>query len=268
MNTEKSATFGSSLRQWRKSRGLSQLELALTADSSARHLSFLENGRALPSRAMVLRLAEALDVPLRERNALLAAAGFASMFRETPLDSGAMREVQRALRLMLNKQEPYPALVIDRAWGIVETNAACARLMALLGVAGADGPLNLLRLMMHPNGMRQWVEDWEAGARMLLLQLRRELAAAGNDATLGSLLEEVLGYPDVAALQEIAPDARAMPVLPLTIARDSLRLSWFTTVTTFGTPQDITMQELRIEMFYPADEATDRFSRELAANVH
>jgi hypothetical protein len=116
--------------------------------------------------------------------------------------------------------------------------------------------------------MRQWVEDWEAGARMLLLQLRRELAAAGNDATLGSLLEEVLGYPDVAALQEIAPDARAMPVLPLTIARDSLRLSWFTTVTTFGTPQDITMQELRIEMFYPADEATDRFSRELAANVH
>ena len=268
MDTSNDTTFGNSLRQWRKSRGLSQLELALTADSSARHLSFLENGRAQPSRAMVLRLAEALDVPLRERNSLLAAAGYASMFRETNLEAGPMREVQRALQLMLDKQEPYPAMVIDRGWQIVQANTACARLFSLLGLDPAAGPINLLRLVLHPDGMRQWVEDWEVGARMLLLQLRRELAAAGNDARLGSLLEEVLGYPGVAALQDLAPDARTIPLLPLTIVRDSVRLSWFTTITTFGTPQDITLQELRIEMFYPADEATDRFARDLAENMH
>lgn len=268
MNSDSAISFGLALRQWRKSRGMSQLDLALSAQSSARHLSFLENGRAQPSRSMVLRLAEALDVPLRERNALLTSAGFAEMFRETPLDAGAMREVRRALALMLEKQEPYPALVIDRGWQVIMTNAACARLMSLLDLEPGGTPLNLLRLMLHPSGLRHWIEDWEAGARMLLLQVRREYAANGGDALLGALLEEVLAYPDVAALENDAPDARALPVLPLTMARDGLRLSWFTTVTTFGTPQDITLQELRVEMFYPADEATVRFARELAGIAH
>jgi transcriptional regulator with XRE-family HTH domain len=267
MNTSVARSFGAALREWRRSRGMSQLDLALSAQSSARHLSFLENDRASPSRAMVLRLAEALDVPLRERNALLASAGFAAMFRETPLEAVAMREVRRALSLMLDQQEPYPALVIDRGWQVLMTNTACTRLMSLLDLAAGGQPLNLLRLMMHPAGLRSAIEDWEAGARMLLLQVRRELAA-GNDAVLASLLEEVLGYPDVAALEDRTPDARAMPVLPLTLSRDGLRLSWFTTITTFGTPQDVTMQELRVEMFYPADEATDRFARDLAGSAH
>ena len=260
-------SFGTALRQWRKSRGMSQLDLALSAHSSARHLSFLENNRAQPSRAMVLRLAEALDIPLRERNALLAAAGFAAMFTETPLDASAMREVRRALSLMLDKQEPYPALVIDRGFRVVMTNSACARLMALLDLAPGGEPLNLLRLMMHPAGLRSAVEDWEAGARMLLLQVRRELAAA-HDAVLANLLDEILTWPDVADLETKSPDARAMPVLPLVITRGGLRLSWFTTITTFGTPQDVTMQELRVVMFYPADEATDRFTHDLATRSH
>lgn len=267
MNTSPSASFGTTLRRWRRSRGMSQLDLALTAQTSSRHLSFLENDRASPSRTMVLRLAEALDVPLRERNALLTSAGFAAMFRETPLDAAAMREVRRALSLMLDKQEPYPALVIDRGWQVVMTNTACARLMSLLDLGPGGQPLNLLRLMMHPAGLRSAIEDWEAGARMLLLQVRRELGAA-NDPVLASLLEEVLAYPGVASLEDQAPDSRAMPVLPLILSQSGLRLSWFTTITTFGTPQDITLQELRVEMFYPADEATDRFARDLAGSAH
>lgn len=267
MTTALAPSFGAALREWRKIRGLSQLDLALSAQSSARHLSFLENDRARPSRAMVLRLAEALDVPLRERNALLASAGFAAMFRETPLEAAGMREVRRALSLMLDKQEPYPALVIDRGWRVIMTNTACARLMSLLDLEAGGQPLNLLRLMMHPAGLRSVIEDWEAGARMLLLQVRREVAA-GHDALLASLLEEVLDYPDVAALEDRAPDARAMPVLPLILSRNGLRLSWFTTISTFGTPQDVTMQELRVEMFYPADESTDRFARDLAGSAH
>jgi hypothetical protein len=139
--------------------------------------------------------------------------------------------------------------------------------MSLLDLAAGGQPLNLLRLMLHPDGMRSVVEDWEAGARLLLLQVRRELAA-GNDAVLADLLEEVLAYPGVAALEDRTPDARAMPVLPLVLTRSGLRLSWFTTITTFGTPQDVTMQELRVEMFYPADEATDRFARDLAGSAH
>ena len=267
MTTALAPSFGAALREWRKIRGLSQLDLALSAQSSARHLSFLENDRARPSRAMVLRLAEALDVPLRERNALLASAGFAAMFRETPLEAAGMREVRRALSLMLDKQEPYPALVIDRGWRVIMTNTACARLMSLLDLEAGGQPLNLLRLMMHPAGLRSVIQDWEAGARMLLLQVRREVAA-GHDALLASLLEEVLDYPDVAALEDRAPDARAMPVLPLILSRNGLRLSWFTTISTFGTPQDVTMQELRVEMFYPADESTDRFARDLAGSAH
>jgi transcriptional regulator with XRE-family HTH domain len=267
MTTPLAPSFGAALREWRKIRGMSQLDLALSAQSSARHLSFLENDRARPSRSMVLRLAEALDVPLRELNALLASAGFAAMFRETPIEAAGMREVRRALSLMLDKQEPYPALVIDRGWRVIMINSACARLMSLLDLEAGGQPLNLLRLMMHPAGLRSAIEDWEAGARMLLLQVRREVAA-GNDALLASLLEEVLDYPDVAALEDRAPDARAMPVLPLTLSRDGLRLSWFTTIATFGTPQDVTMQELRVEMFYPADESTDRFARDLAGSAH
>ena len=267
MATPPAPSFGAALREWRRARGMSQLDLALSARSSARHLSFLENDRSRPSRAMVLRLAEALDVPLRERNALLAAAGFAAMFRETPLEAAEMGEIRRALSLMLDKQEPYPALVIDRGWRVVMINTACTRLMSLLDLEAGGQPLNLLRLMLHPAGLRTAIEDWEPGARMLLLQARRELAA-GNDAVLASLLEEVQGYPGVAALEERAPDARATPVLPLTLSRGGLRLSWFTTIATFGTPQDVTMQELRVEMFYPADESTDRFARDLAGSTH
>jgi transcriptional regulator with XRE-family HTH domain len=267
--------FGRALRRWRALRGMSQLDLALEADSSARHLSFIETGRAQPSRAMVLRLAETLDLPLRERNLLLTAAGYAPAFRETPLDAAAMAGVRRALDLMLAKHEPYPALVMDRRFDLVAVNQAAGRLVALMG-GGADGggaasgdesrPPNLLRLMLAPGGLRRHVVDWPAAARYLVARARRELTGAGADEGMLALFEEVLGYPDVpagAALAEPGGEAPP-PVLSVAFERDGLRLAWFSTITTFGTPQDVTLEELHIEHLFPADDATDALAHRLA----
>ena len=263
--------FGRALRRWRALRGMSQLDLALEADSSARHLSFIETGRAQPSRAMVLRLAEALDLPLRERNLLLTAAGYAPAFRETPLDAAAMAGVRRAVDLMLAKHEPYPALVMDRRFDLVAVNRAAARLVALMGGADSGGaspdrPPNLLRLMLAPGGLRRHVVDWPAAARYLVARARRELTGAGADEAMLALCEEVLGYPDIpagAALAEPGGEAPP-PVLAVAFERDGLRLAWFSTITTFGTPQDVTLEELHIEHLFPADDATEALAHRLA----
>jgi transcriptional regulator with XRE-family HTH domain len=259
--------FGRVLRQWRARRRLSQLDLALSADISSRHLSFIETGRAQPSREMVLRLARVLDVPLRDRNDLLTVAGYAPIYRETRLDAPALSRARRALDHILRQQEPYPAIVLDRHWNVLMANDATARLVARFVEPGADlGPANAMRLIFHPRGFRPHIVNWEATAAALIQWLHRDVLSGFADAETRALLEEVLAYPGVPRdWRTLDLDASTAPFLAIDFRRDDLELRYFTTLTSLGTPHDITLQELRIESFFPADEATEEAARRLAA---
>ncbi len=252
--------FGQLLRRWRQSRGISQLGLALDAGLSARHLSFIETGRARPSRDMVLRLGEALDLSLRDRNELLIGAGFAAVFPASSLHSVPLAQARKALTFMLTQQEPYPAIVVNRAWDMLMANKAAERLLGMLGLpvqnSGGEPP-NLLRALLHPAVLRRYVVNWETVALSMISSMRRELNAY-PDAAIGRLLAEVMEYPGVPREWPAESDDAAIPpLLPLTLEKDGLRLTWFTIITTFGTPQDITLQDLRVECFFPADDATE-----------
>lgn len=263
--------FARLLKSWRELRKSSQLDLALISRISQRHLSFLESGRARPSREMVLQLSEALEVPLRERNTLLNAAGFAAMYRETELESAAMAPVRDALKLMLDNLEPNPATVVDREWNVLMRNEAAFRVFSLAGdletlwrrVCG-DGPRNILKLTFHAEGFRPFIANFAEAAPVLLNRTRREAAACGSDKLL-QLIDEILAYPGIPAAWR-APDWQAPPppVLPLELASGDLRLKLFSMVTTFGTPQDITTDELRVETFFPADAASKALLQQLA----
>ena len=259
---------GPLLRQWRERRRLSQLDLALEAEISARHLSFVETGRAHPSREMVLLLARVLDVPPRARNELLTAAGFAPMYRERPLDAPELSQVRRALDSMLRQQEPYPALVLDRHWNILMTNEAAGRILGLFldpAATAALGVPNAMRLTYHPDGLRPYIANWEATAAALIQWLHRDLIRGGGDET-RLLLEELLSYPDVPRQwRSLDLDASTVPFLAIELRRDALDLKFFTTLASLGTPYDITLHELRIECFFPADAATEEAARRLAA---
>lgn len=261
------APFGALLRTWRQRRRLSQLHLALDAEVSQRHLSFVESGRAAPSREMVLRLAERLDVPLRGRNALLLAAGYAPLYAERPLDDPAMRAARTAVEAILRAHVPHPALAVDRHWHLVAANAAVAPLLA--GVADPAllaPPVNVLRLSLHPRGLAPRIAnlpDWRAH---LLERLRRQVEA-GADPVLLALLAELsaLGAPPRGG-----PAAPAHPshppggiVVPLELDTERGRLSLLSTTTVFGTPVEVTLSELAVEAFYPADDATAERLRRL-----
>ena len=261
MASPASSAFGSALRSWRQRGGRTQMELALQSNTSARHLSFLESGRAQPSRAMILRLAAALDVPLRDRNRLLLAAGFAPVFGERPLADDQLEHARKALNLILEKHDPYPALVVNRRWDILMANKGAQMLLGWLapaGVANHDSPLNAFRLLLDPAALRPYVQNWAECMPSLVLRMRRELGDLGQAEGADKLLKELLAFPGV---QEAAVEsdlvAKLAPLLPVTYVKDGLRLSWFTTVTTFGTPQDATLQDLRIEGFFPADATTE-----------
>jgi transcriptional regulator with XRE-family HTH domain len=246
---------------------MSQLDLALEAGVSSRHLSFVETGRAQPSREMVLLLTHVLDVPLRDRNALLTAAGYAPLYRETGLDVPAMAQVRRALDFILRQQEPYPALVLDRHWNVLKVNEGSARVQAyfLDPIAVAElGPPNAMRLMFHPQAFRPYIVNWETTAASLIQWLHRDTVNGFADAETRGLLEELLSYPDVPRhWRTLDLDAPTAPFLPIQFRKANLDLRFFTTLTSLGTPQDITLQELRIESFFPADEATEEGMRRL-----
>jgi transcriptional regulator with XRE-family HTH domain len=254
---EAPAQLGTLLRHWRAARRISQLDLALEADVSSRHLSFVETGRAQASREMVLRLAEALQVPLRERNALLLAAGYAPLYRETDLGAPELVEARRAVEFILDHQEPYPAIVVDRHWNVLLTNAATRRFLARFPDSAPPGPANVMRLVFHPQGLRRFIENWEEVAGRLIQRVHRDAAGAPPDAPTRALLEELLGYPGVPARWR-APELERPPApfVTITYRLADRSLSFFSTITTFGTPQDVTLQELRIESFFPADPAT------------
>jgi transcriptional regulator with XRE-family HTH domain len=247
---------GELLRHWRGVRRLSQMALALDAATTARYVSFIESGRSQPSREMVLRLARVLNMPLRERNQLLLAAGYAPVYRELGLSAEEAAAVRAALERLLAAQEPYPAVVMDRHWDVVSTNTAAGLMFDWL-LGPSDGPANVIRLMFDPGGLRPFVRNWEAAAEALVQRVHREAVGGIPDPRTLALLEDALGYPGVPE-QWRAPDyARALlPVVPIELEKNGLALSYFSTVTTFGTPQDAVLQELRVESFCPADERT------------
>ena len=264
------ASFGPELRRWRTLRGLSQDKLAEQAEISARHLSFLETGRSAPSREMVLVLAGSLDLPLREQNALLSAAGYAPVFRESPLDGSELSMVRRAVDHLLAKHEPYAAVVMNRAWDVSRMNDGAARLFAW-ALGGRTPPPevagNGLRALLHPDGLRDVVIDWERLAAGLLWRTRRELAVS-PDERVERMLAELTSYPGVSArLGVVVDEALAnRPFLSIRLAREGVELSFFTTLTSLGTPLDVTAQEIRIESYFPADEATESFVKKLSSS--
>jgi transcriptional regulator with XRE-family HTH domain len=257
---------GRLLRHWRRVRGKSQLALALDADVSPRHLGFIEVGRATPSREMVLILARALDVPLRERNDLLLAAGYAPMYRETGLAAPEMAQARHALDCILRHQEPFPAVVMDRHWNIVDANDGARRFFGLfLDLAAEPSPANVLRLMFDPRKLRPHVANWEAVAEALIQRVHREAVGGALDAATTALLEELLAHPGVPRRWRV-PDLTAtlMPFVAIDFQPPHGPFRFFSAVTTLGTPQDITLQEIRIECFFPADLDTDTRTRRLA----
>jgi transcriptional regulator with XRE-family HTH domain len=260
--------FGPLLKQWRERRRLSQLALAVDAEISSRHLSFIETGRAQPSRDMVLLLSRVLEVPPRGRNDLLTAAGYAPVYRETGLEAPEMADVRRALDFILRQQEPYPGLVIDGHWNILLTNGGAQRLMGLFldaeAVAAVGGRPNAMRLFYHPRGMRPWIVNWEATAAGLIQWLHRDLARGIGDAETSRLLEELLSYPDVPQKwRTLDLDAAPVPFLAVELRKGSTDIKFFSTLTTLGVPYDITLHELRVECFFPADRDSETRLRAL-----
>jgi transcriptional regulator with XRE-family HTH domain len=246
------APLGTLLRDWRRRRRLSQLDLALEAGVSARHLSFLETGRSSPSREMLLRLAEHLDVPLRERNALLTAAGYAPAYSENTLDDPQMRAVRAAIDRLLAGHEPYPAVVVDRWWNMVAANRSVAALTDGLAPALLEPPVNVLRASLHPDGLSRRIRNLRQWRAHLLNRLGRQIDRTG-DPELARLLDELLAYDD-AKVADTQGDGQV--VVPLHVASDVGDLNLLSTVATFGTAVDITVADLSIESFFPIDDTT------------
>jgi transcriptional regulator with XRE-family HTH domain len=259
--------IGDHLRTWRQRRRMSQLDLASDAEISTRHLSFVESGRAQPSRAMVLHLAERLEIPLRDRNLLLVSAGFAPVFPERQLEDPALQSARAAVELVLAGHEPYPALAVDRHWQLIAANTALQRLLADAAPKLLGPPLNVLRLSLHPDGLAPRIVNLAQWRQHLLERLRRQIDLSA-DPVLADLFEELRKYP--APTQPGRPSSGsggdfAGIVVPFRLLADGIVLSFFSTTTVFGTPLDITLSELALEAFFPADAATAEALRHLAS---
>ncbi len=254
-------TIGSHIRQWRQRKHLSQIDCAFDAEISQRHLSFLESGRASPSRDLVLRLAERLDVPLRDRNAMLLAAGFAPVYPERSLDAPEMTPVRDAIDLILKGHEPYPALAVDRHWNLIASNAGLAPLLAGVALALLEPPVNVLRLSLHPEGLAQHAVNVAEWRKHLLERLRRQIAATG-DTALSRLYRELSALPIPPGHDGPVRDYADL-LVPLELVVSGTRLAFFSTVSVFGTPVDITLSEIVLECLFPADQATAEFMRKI-----
>ena len=250
--------LGLLLRHWRDLRGRSQFDLSLDAGLSQRQISFIESGRSVPGRQTVLDLAQALDIPLRERNTLLLAAGYAPIYSEGAWNGPEMQVVTRALERMLRQHEPFPAVVMDRYWNVLMTNEATPRFFnRFIDVEARTAPRNILHLMFDPDGMRPFIANWEDVAKGLFQRVYRESVGRVIDERTRQLLTALLAYPDVKAEWKDPIVLSAMPVIPIGFVRGDRLLNYFSMVTTVGTPQTIAAQELRIECMFPADEMTE-----------
>jgi len=260
-----STPIGVLLRDWRQRRKLSQLELALEAEVSTRHLSFIETGRAKPSRGLLLQLCELLELPLRERNRWLLAAGFAPQFEQAPQDSRALQAARAAVQRVLELPQPYPALAVDRHWNLVQANPAAQALLGELLPGPTPNPLNVLRISLHPQGLAPMIANLAEWRQHLLARLRRQVALTA-DGVLVELLEELQSYPPLPHEQPAHPheSTHADVLMLFRLHTPAGELALFSTITVFGTPAEVTLSELAIEAFYPADADTAERLRQLA----
>jgi transcriptional regulator with XRE-family HTH domain len=257
------------LRQWRGSRGKTQLDLSFDSGISQKHISFVESGRSTPSRQTLLDLAQALEIPLREQNTLLLAAGYAPVHSQDPLDAPVMTSITKALKRMLHQHEPFPAIVMDRHWNVLMTNDASPRFFdCFIDMSARPEPRNLLHLMFDPEGMRPFIANWKTMARSLLARVHREALGRVIDAGTRHLLDELAKYPDVAPEWRNPSTDDVHPMIPLSFRKGGVTLNYFSMITTVGTPQTVTAEEMRLESMFPADEWTEethaRFVRDNA----
>jgi len=272
--SQKLSAFGQLLRHWRQVRTISQLELAAQAETSQRYISFLESGRARPSREMIVRLSDTLDIPLRERNRLFTAARFAPVYPESRLDGPELSAVRDGLELLLSYSDPHATIVVDRCWNLVMGNRATMNLFnefidleETWKEIGHEGEKNILRMLFHPKGLRRFISNWESVAYQTLSRVRREHMNMGGDARAEMILEEIAQYEGFPK-GWIVPDwseALPLPVAPFELEKHGLKLVFHTLIDTFGTPQDVTLQELRVETFLPSDGATAAYMKALSA---
>lgn len=257
MNTHRTSSFGTLLRHWREARRYSQLDLALEAKVSSKHVSFLETGRNQPSRQMIIRLSNAMDIPLRDRNLMLSAAGFANAYAESTLGAPEVGRADDALRRILDKHEPFPVIVVDGNWTVLRQNRGGARLAGLFLDDPAIAAKNAFDLLFAESGLQPFVVNWESLSSVLLMRLFRETLAAGDNEEKLKLFNRIEAMPTTPAnWRELASRLPSGPTIDLELQKGDIKASFFTTVTTFGTPQDVTLQELRIESYFPTDDAT------------
>ncbi|MBV8213193.1 MAG: helix-turn-helix transcriptional regulator [Verrucomicrobia bacterium] len=254
--------LGDLLRHWRNLRGKNQFNLSLECGFSQRHISFIESGRSIPSRQTLLRIAQALEVPLRDRNALLLAAGYAPAYSEAAWDSAQMHAVSRAVERMLRQHEPFPALVMDRYWNVLMTNESTPRFFnCFIDMSKRTGPRNMLHLMFDPKGMRPFVDNWDEVASSLCQRVQSEAVGRFIDASTKDLLAALKAYPGRKSDNRVSRGISAaplIPMIPISFRKGDTVLNYFSMVTTLGTPQTVAAQELRMESMFPADETTEK----------
>jgi len=267
MATTTGRTAGEILKRWRTARRMSQLDLSVAAGVSQRHLSYLETGRSTPSREMIIHLAIELDVPLRERNTWLKAAGYADVYTEYGLDEPVMSQLRHILETLLAAHEPFPAYIVDRAWNLVISNQAATTLTGMLIPPEAASKFrgNILRLFMHPDGLRPHIDNWRAAAATLLHRVERERRERPGDTDLLELLGEIRSYPDIDQLpHQLESPAVSDLLVPIHLQTPAGEMRLLTTIATIGAPYDITLEELRLETLLPADHETEVMLRQIA----
>jgi len=263
----KRTELGDLLKQWRGVRGRSQLDISVDTGISQRQISFIESGRSVPSRLTLEGIAQALQIPLRERNALLLAAGYAPQYSDAPWNSAEMNSVTKALQRMIAQHEPFPAIVMDRYWNVLLTNDAAPRFFScFIDMSQRPAPRNMLHLMFDPRGIRPFISNWEELAKTLIQRVYREAVGQFADEKTKGLVAELLAYPDVQSGWRAGPDRLSgMPMIPMSFVKDGAMMNYFSLVTTVGTPQTIAAQELRVECMYPADDGTEVLHTKLLA---
>jgi transcriptional regulator with XRE-family HTH domain len=262
----KRSELGTLLKQWRGARGRSQLDISVDTGISQRQICFIERGRSVPSRATLIGIAEALDVPLRERNVLLLAAGYAPLYSDAAWNSNEMKSVGKALERMLAQHEPYPAIVMDRYWNVLLTNEAAPRLFnCFIDMSTRPTPRNMLHLMFDPSGMRPHIANWQTLAKTLIQRVYREAAGHIPDSKTHELVKDLLAYPEVQAQWQTPDMPNALPMIPMSFIKDGAVMNYFSLVTTVGAPQTIAAQELRVECLYPVDDETEALHAKLLA---
>ncbi len=266
--------LGELLRHWRGMRGKNQLDLSLDTGVSQRHLSFIENKRSVPSRQILMDIAQALDIPFRDRNALLLAAGYAPVYSEGAWNAQEMQSITQALNRLLSRHEPFPAVVMDRYWNVLMTNEAMPRFFnCFIDMAARKGPRNMLHLIFDPEGVRPFIAHWETVAKSLIQRVHREAVGRVIDEKTKELVSALLAYPGVEAewktpkATSALPVTPEMPFIPISFVKDKKVLNYFSMITTVGTPQTVAAQEMRIECMFPADEATENYHIKMLGKV-